>query len=152
MTLYVDKVDDDIDEMVTRAHRMVRCNAATVDARSRPRSRLVHPVWDGATGWWGARRDSFKGRHITGNPWVSLACISDLAQPLYIDCQAAWADELAEKQHAWDLFPRIPRPAGYDPAPIYAAPDYPNFGLLKLAPWWVQLVESPRESRVWLQR
>ena len=82
----------------------------------------------------GARRDSFKGRHIAGNPWVSLACISDLAQPLYIDCQAAWADELAEKQHAWDLFLRIPPPAGYDPGPIYVAPDHPNFGLLKLAP------------------
>jgi hypothetical protein len=152
MTTYLSTLDDIVDEMVERAHRMVWCNAATVDRQGRPRSRVVHPVWDGPIGWWGARRDSFKGRHLSAHPWVSLAYISDLAQPLYVDCHAAWADGMEEKHFAWELFQRIPPPAGYDPAPIYGSADHPNFGLLQLTPWRVQLVDAPGESRVWLSR
>ena len=40
---------------VEMAHRIVWCSAATVDAKGRPRSRVLHPIWqwDGAelSGW-----------------------------------------------------------------------------------------------------
>ena len=36
-------------EFIERAHRMVWCNMATVDPDGRPRTRIVHPVWEGDT-------------------------------------------------------------------------------------------------------
>jgi hypothetical protein len=39
---------------------------------------------------------------------------------------------------------------GYDPAPIFIAPDHPNFGALKLTPWRIGVVtQSPPLARVW---
>jgi len=143
MTTYVATFEELAAEMVERAHHFLWCNMATADARGRPRSRVVHPVWDTRFGWLGARRSSFKGRHLARNPWVSLAYIADLAQPLYIDCHAEWADDLDDKRYAWELFLAASPPAGYDPAPIYVAPEEPNFGLLELTPWRVQLVDAP---------
>ena len=34
-----------------RIQRMVWCNVATVDRRDRPRSRILHPLWEGNIGW-----------------------------------------------------------------------------------------------------
>ncbi|MCB8968188.1 MAG: pyridoxamine 5'-phosphate oxidase family protein, partial [Ardenticatenaceae bacterium] len=36
---------------VEMAHRIVWCNAATVDSKGRPRSRVLHPIWQ----WDGTR-------------------------------------------------------------------------------------------------
>ena len=44
-----------LDQFVAIAHRVVWATVATVDRRSRPRSRVLHPIWvrdgDGLTGW-----------------------------------------------------------------------------------------------------
>ena len=39
-----------LDQFVAIAHRVVWATVATVDRRSRPRSRVLHPIWarDGA--------------------------------------------------------------------------------------------------------
>ena len=34
---------------IERAHRMVWCDMATVGPNGRPRTRIVHPVWEGDT-------------------------------------------------------------------------------------------------------
>jgi hypothetical protein len=45
----------DIEAFITVAHRIVWCTLATVDRRNRPRSRVVHPIWErtpaGPVGW-----------------------------------------------------------------------------------------------------
>ncbi len=116
-------------EFIDRVHRIVWCNMATVDAKGRPRSRIVHPVWDGSTGWIATHRASFKNRHLAANPYVSLAYTAETAHPVYADCIASWADDQSDKQRIWDLFATAPEPLGYDPAPFFIAPDHPNFGV-----------------------
>jgi len=38
-------------EFTERVQRIVWCNVATIDTLDRPRSRILHPLWEGATGW-----------------------------------------------------------------------------------------------------
>lgn len=126
-----------------RAHRMVWCAVATVDPQGRPSTRVLHPIWERGTdgtpvGWIGTWRTSPKSKHLAGNPNVSLAYVSDIAGPLYVDCTAEWADSQEAKQHVWDMFAMAEPPLGFDPAPIFRAVDDPEFGVLRLTPWRVQ--------------
>ena len=134
---------------VERAHKAIWCSLATVDGQGRPRSRVVHPVWEGATGWLTTRRQSPKTKHLTRVPFVSVAYIADVANPTYADCHAEWVDDLAEKQRVWDWIAQTPPPLGFDPTPMYGSVDDAGFGLLKLTPWRIQLDSLPTERRVW---
>jgi hypothetical protein len=137
-------------EFTARVGRVVWCNMATMDAKGRPRSRIVHPIWEGALGWVGTHRGSFKNRHLGANSHVSLAYIADISRPVYVDCVAEWADDPLDKQRIWELFTSADAPLGYDPAPFFIAPDHPNFGVLKLTPWRVAIVtQSPPLALVW---
>jgi uncharacterized pyridoxamine 5'-phosphate oxidase family protein len=133
-------------EFIQRVHTMVWCNVATVDSKGRPRSRILHPIWEGATGWIGTHRNSYKQRHLERNPYVSLAYIADVMKPVYVDCKATWVEDLAEKERIWHLFATTPPPLGYDPAHDFISPDHENFGLLKLTPWRIALVTFPAPS------
>jgi hypothetical protein len=126
-------------EFIARVHTMVWCNLATIDAQGRPRSRIVHTIWEGPVGWIGVRRASPKGRDIVRNPHASLAYIADLVRPVYVDCTSSWADDAATKEHVWELFRTTPSPLGYDPAPIYGTAASPDFGVLRLTPWRIEL-------------
>ena len=137
------------EEFIARVHTVVWCNVATVDQQGRPRSRVLHPIWEGTTGWIGTYRDSFKAQHLAHNPHVSLAYVGDVAKPVYAECVATWADDPAQKQHVWDLFAQAPHPLGYDPTPLFVIPDHARFGVLKLTPWRIELVQFPAEPRVW---
>ncbi len=119
---------------LSRVHRMVWCNVATVDARGNPRSRILHAIWEGSIGWIATRPYSPKARDIALNPHLSLAYIADLVHPVYVDCLGHWEDDPAQKQHVWDLFLAAPAPLGYDPAPIFTAVDSPEYGVLHLTP------------------
>jgi hypothetical protein len=144
------------DEFIQRVHTMVWCNVATVDSKGRPRSRILHPIWEGATGWIGTHRTSYKQKHLGQNPYVSLAYITDVMKPVYVDCITTWVADWQEKQRIWDLFKHTPPPLGYDPAHDFIRPDHENFGLLKLTPWRIALVTFPAPSheegqRIWRQ-
>src|SRR6476646_10751477 len=104
------------EEFMARVRRIVWCTVATVDGKGRPRSRILHPIWEGSTGWIGTHRYSHKSHHLDNNPYVSLAYIKDVFKPVYVDCTAAWIDDLDMKQRIWDLFKNTPEPLGYDPA------------------------------------
>jgi hypothetical protein len=126
-------------EFITRVHTMVWCNLATIDANGRPRSRLVHTIWEGPVGWITARRTSPKGHDLVGDPHASLAYIADIVRPVYVDCVAAWVDAAATKEHVWELFRAAAPPLGFDPAPIYGSAASPDFGILRLTPWRIEL-------------
>jgi uncharacterized pyridoxamine 5'-phosphate oxidase family protein len=145
------------EEFISRVHTMVWCNVATVDSRQRPRSRLLHPIWERSTGWIATHRDSYKHKHLAHNPYVSLAYITDAMKPVYVDARAEWVDDIAQKQRIWDLFKNAPPPLGFDPAHDFVSPDHENFGLLRLTPWRIALVSFPAEShylgqRIWRPR
>ena len=136
------------EEFNQRVSSTVWCIFTTVDTRNRPRSRVVHPVWEGTTGWLTTRRNSFKGKHLAQNPYVSVSYYHP-AKPVYADCAAEWVDDLAEKQRVWDYIKAIPPLYGFDPAPIYESPDHENFGLIKLIPWRIEVATIPTEKLVW---
>ncbi len=143
------------DEFLARAHRMVWCSLATVDEHGRPLSRIVHTIWEmspeGApVGWIGTRRTSPKARDIEARPWVSCGYVSEVATPLYAECRATFEDSAAAKQHLWDLFANAPEPLGFDPAPIFKSVDHADFGVIRLEPWRVQLMDPPSKRRTWL--
>ena len=140
---------------MSRVNGMVWCNAATVDLQGRPRSRILHPLWEGLTAWVTTDPRSLKIRHLARQPYVSLAYVSDVAKPAYADCRAEWVDDPAIRQHVWDLCLQTPPPMGFDPAPIYGAPDRPEagrpqFGVLKLTPYRIQLVQWPTPPAIWI--
>lgn len=133
-------------EFIARVHTMVWCNVATIDEKQRPRSRILHPIWEGSTGWIGTHRHSFKSRHLALNPHVSLAYIANPMQPVYIDARVEWIDEMDSKERIWDLFKHTPEPLGYDPSLSFISVDHANFGLLKVIPWRIDLVTFPSPS------
>ncbi|MCA0452394.1 MAG: pyridoxamine 5'-phosphate oxidase family protein [Chloroflexi bacterium] len=143
-------------EFLQRVNTMIWCNVATIDENSRPRSRILHPLWEGATGWICTHRDSFKSRHLAANPFVSLAYIANVMQPVYIDAKTEWVEDMAVKRRVWNFFKNTPEPLGFDPAHDFIRPDHENFGLLRLTSWRIDLVTFPAPSfkegtRVWTQ-
>lgn len=146
--------DEIKDDFLARVERIVWCTVTTVDRRGRPRSRILHPIWEGATGWIMTGRHSFKERHLAASPYVSLSYWDQQAGLAYAECRAEWEESAAEKRRLWELYKLTPPPLGYDPALFWPGPDHESFGLLKLTPWRLE-VHSLQElmqgtpSRVW---
>lgn len=148
-------------EFIQRVHEIVWCTAATISRQQRPRSRILHPIWESAlpnqevvTGWVCTHRYSFKSKHLAHNPYVSLTYVTDPMKPVHVDCQTVWVDDMDEKRRVWALFKQTPEPLGFDPAAEFNSVDHDSFGLLKLIPWRIALVDFPAEShdagqRIW---
>jgi hypothetical protein len=135
-------------EFIARVHQRVWCNASTVDSRHRPRSRVLHPLWEGSTGWVMTGRQTLKTRHLARHPYMSLAYIdlADPFKPVYAECRAEWVDDLAQKQRIRDLFAATPPPLGYD---LSLPADDPAYGLLKLTPWRIEIGDWFGEPQIW---
>lgn len=141
-------------EFLQRVREIVWCNVASVDSQGRPRSRILHPIWEGSTGWIGTHPASHKAKHLAHNPHLSLAYIKDVMKPVYVDCTAEWIHDIDEKRHVWELFSSTPEPIGYDPTHDFVSPESEHWGVLKLTPWRIDLVTFPAPSfdegtRVW---
>jgi general stress protein 26 len=116
--------------------RIVWCTAATVDRAGRPRSRILHPVWEGARGWIATGRHSHKEKHLSANPTMSLCYWDPEQHQAIIECEVEWVDEQDEKDRIWDLFKHAPPPVGYDPGMLWqGGKEDPGFGVLLLKPW-----------------
>ena len=136
-------------EFMARVSQAVYCSMATVDRLNRPRSRIMHPVWDGPTGWVISWPESHKARQLAHNPYVSLAYIHDKEKPVYADCTAEWVPDEAEKLRIWDLHQSLPAPLGFDPLPHYGSIHNPYYGLIKFTPWRIELANLGGEPVIW---
>ena len=59
---------------------------------------------------------------------------------MYAECRAEWRDEPAEKRRIWELYKSVPPPLGYDPQAFWKGGfEDPEYGLLKLTPWRIEL-------------
>jgi general stress protein 26 len=136
-----------------RARETIWCSAATIDAQNRPRSRVLHPIWEGAIGWVTTRLNTPKIRHVAANPHVSLAYIGDPFRPVYLECFAAWVDDRAMRERIWALSRDTPAAeGGFDPAETWGAIEDPENGLLRLLPWRVELNDfraRPPQTTFW---
>lgn len=145
----VQRLEELIDEFVERAHTMVWCNVATIDTRGRVQSRILHPIWDGPVGYIGSRSASPKMRQIATSPWLSLAYVSDIVKPVYAECRGAIVTDPGERDHAWQLYKQAAPPLGFDYGTLFASPDDPAFGLIRVDPWRIKVQDAPANIRVW---
>src|SRR5215216_4260747 len=125
-------------EFMDRAQQAVYCNVATVDRKGRPRSRVMHLVWEGPMGWVITWPESHKAKHLASNPYVSLAYVNNPMKPVYIECKATWVKDRDEKRRIWDLHKTTPSPLGFDPAAHYGTIENKYYGLLHFMPWRVE--------------
>ena len=104
---------------IEMAHRIVWCTAATVDQAGRPRTRILHPIWefdgDRLAGWILTSPNSTKARHLAGTPELSLTYWIPSHDTCTADCTTTWEDSPEERAPAGSRFADGPAPVGYDP-------------------------------------
>lgn len=132
---------DIVPPFIEMAHRIVWCTVATTDTKGRPRTRVLHPIWewDGTTlvGWIATGATSLKAKHIARTPEVSLTywttnhdtCSAEATASMHTDDETCLA--------IWNTFKDGPEPVAYDPAMIPTwsdGPTSPAFGAMRLEP------------------
>lgn len=137
----MDRLEHVAPAFVEMAHRIVWCSAATVDRHGRPRSRVLHPLWewDGRElrGWIATGPTRIKRAHLAHSPYVSLNYWQPDQDTCLAECHAEWDFDLDTRRRVWEAFRNAPPPVGYDPAmiPGWDGPDSDTFAVLRLAPW-----------------
>ena len=150
-----DQFDDIADEFKRRIDHIVWCSATTVDTRGRPRSRILHPIWEGSVGWIATGRQSLKQKHLEKTPFVSLSYWTPEHEQVHAECAASWEDRVEEKKRLWTLFKEMPPPMGYDPGLFFqGGPEDPACGFLRLDPWRIELwslsdLAGGKPNQVW---
>jgi hypothetical protein len=132
---------------VEMAHRIVWATVATVDSRGRPRSRILHPIWqwDGSAlvGWIATSPTPAKRAHLEASPHVSVTYWAPSHDTCTAECRAEWAFDDATRIMVWDMFKSGPAPVGYDPGtipPWSGGPTSAAFAALRLDPWRLRLM------------
>jgi pyridoxine/pyridoxamine 5'-phosphate oxidase len=90
-------------EFLRRVGRTVWCSVATVDTRDRVRTRILHPLWEGSTGWILTARQSAKAKDLAHNATVSCAYWDQDQEQVHADCRTSWEESIGEKRRLWDL-------------------------------------------------
>lgn len=126
-------------EFLDRVGRIVWCTVSTVDTKGRPYSRILHPVWEGSTGWIATGRQTLKAKHLAKNPNVSLAYWDSQHDTAVVQARGEWCDDLATRTRIWSLLKTTPPPVGYDPQLFWRDGMDDTFGVLKLTPFQIQL-------------
>ncbi len=144
------------DEFMARVAKIVWATVTTIDTKDRPRARLLHPIWEGSTGWIATGRNSHKAKHIDHSPWVSLSYWDPDHKQIFAECKAQWIDDMDEKKRLWKLFADTPEPLGYDLGLFWKEVSDPTYGLLKLTPWRIELsalsdMMEGKPPQVWRQ-
>ena len=126
---------------VEMAHQIVWCSAATVDKKKRPRSRVLHPMWEWSDGtlkgWIATGPTPMKRAHLEESPYLSLNYWAPNQDTCVAECRATWAFDDDTRVAIWERFKNTPPPVGYDPAiiPGWTKPTEDSFAVLLLAPW-----------------
>ncbi len=134
-------------QFVEMAHSIVWATVATVDSQGRPRSRILHPIWqwDGErlTGWIATGPTPIKRAHITNNPFVSLNYWTPNQDTCSAECRATWHFDDETRTNIWNLFLAAP-PLGFDPTliPAWTSPTCDAFAVLHLEPFRLRVMPS----------
>jgi len=129
---------------VEMAHRIVWCSAATVDPQGRPRSRILHPLWqwDGTrlVGWIATGPSLTKRAHLAASPYMSVNYWQPSHDTCVADCRAALVFDDVTRTMVWNLFRTAPEPLGYDPGLFWDGPTSDSFAALRLEPWRLRVM------------
>ncbi|WP_067548219.1 pyridoxamine 5'-phosphate oxidase family protein [Nocardia crassostreae] len=126
---------------------IVWCTITTVAPGGRPRSRILHPIWemdgDRPVGWIFTNPSPVKSRHLSANPLVAFSYWSPAQNVVQGEARTSWVDDAATKKHVWDMFTTTPPPMGYDLTAFgVTSSEDPGFTVLRLDPDRIQLLHG----------
>jgi hypothetical protein len=130
---------------MTMAHQIVWATVATTDRRNRPRSRILHPLWQWddsrLTGLIATSPTAIKRAHLEHSPFVSVTYWAPNHDTATADCRATWVLDDEGRRSVWQAFKDAPEPVGYDPAiiPQWDSPTSDAFAGLRLEPWQLRV-------------
>lgn len=133
---------------VEMAHRIVWCSVATVDSTNRPRTRVLHPLWewDGEqlVGWVATSQTPVKTRDLNNSPYVSCSYWDPTHDTCQVEASTSWHLDDETRTRIWNLFVDAPAPVGYDPSiiPQWTSPIEEPFAVLRLDPVRLRLMEG----------
>lgn len=135
------------EEFLQRVRSMVYCSAATIDLHQRPRSRVLHPIWEDRTGWVTTGPKTAKAAQLAANSFISLAFIADPFKPVYVECRATWQDDPETRQRIWDLY----KTSDVDLAVSWGHVQSPTYAVMRLDPWRIELYDlhDQHNRKVW---
>lgn len=123
---------------------------ATVSQSGQPRSRVLHPVWEGETGWVTTRLASPKISHLRHSPHMTLTWV-DPGQPITIQADVTIASDLPTVTRIWELCRALgAEEGGFDPAEAWGPLEAPGHAVLRLDPTRIDVADfgpSPRVRR-----
>ncbi|CDO09514.1 pyridoxamine 5'-phosphate oxidase family protein [Mycolicibacterium cosmeticum] len=131
---------------IEMAHSIVWASVATVDADGRPRSRILHPIWewDGTDlfGWIATAPTPIKKAHLAVHPYVSVNYWSPSHDTCSAEALVEWYTDDETRTQVWDKFAKGPAPVGYDPSiiPGWDGPTSPSFAALRLTPYRLRVM------------
>jgi len=131
---------------VEMAHRIVWATAVTVDSKGRPRSRILHPIWQLAdaslVGWIATSPTPIKKAHLKRSPYMSINYWTNSHDTCLAECNAILLQDDASRKMVWDLFLNGPEPVGYNPSiiPAWTSPTADAFAVIKLEPWRLRVL------------
>ena len=111
---------------------IVYATMTTVDAKGRPRAKILIAVWeviDGRPGGWLATfKTPVKTAHLAGNPHARFSYWDPRQNAAFADTVAGWVEDPEAKQRVWELYRRgSPPRVGYDPGRYWRGQDDPKF-------------------------
>lgn len=134
---------------IEMAHSIVWASVATVDADGRPRSRILHPVWewDGTDlfGWIATVPSPVKRAHLAVHPEVSVNYWTPSQDTCSAECLVEWYTDDETCTQVWDKFANGPAPVGYDPYIIpqwSGGPTSDEFAALRLTPYRLRVMPA----------
>jgi general stress protein 26 len=127
--------------------KAIWCALASVDARGRPRVRIVHPTWEADVLWFATGASSPKAKQLAANPFVEVQF--QVAPPDFVHVLVRGRAELvrdaARKKHAWDVI-------DYDLSQFWPkGVDDPEYLPVRIVPSRVELSKmfGTMDKRVW---
>jgi hypothetical protein len=132
---------------VDMAHSIVWASVTTVDRDGRPRSRILHPIWewDGTDliGWVATVPSPVKRAHLHAHPEVAVSYWTINQDTCSAECAAQLYTDDDTRKSVWDKFANGPEPVGYDPfiIPMWSeGPTSEQFAALRLSPYRLRVM------------
>jgi hypothetical protein len=140
-------LDEIAPAFVAMAHRIVWSTVATVEPDGRPRTRILHPIWEWEggrlQGWIATGPTAVKRAAMETTPNVSVTYWDPSHDTCTADCRVGWILDDDGRRQVWERFASGPAPVGYDPAiiPIWVdGPTSPEFAAWRLDPYRLRVM------------